>query len=215
MPRAHMTITNSHKDDSFHFFYGIRPCIGEVLSGDEVIFLRHEHGTFFGIIDGLGHGRKAATVAQEIKEYCLSNYQLPLTTLLTQAHEFFKGSQGAVIAICHIYNDGQAEYIGLGNVETRLLSPNPQRQIVLLPRDGALGIRSRTIQSTQWQMLEGESIVMYSDGISSQVLKANPNNLHIYHVADIRNVIDQYGKSHDDAAFLYLHKPMPSTSHHA
>ncbi len=211
-----MTITNSHKDDIFQLFYGVRPCIGEVLSGDEIVFLRHEHGTLFGIIDGLGHGKKAATVAQEIRDFCIARYQLPLTALLTQAHEFFKGSQGAAIALCQVSNDGQAEYIGLGNVETRVLSLNAQQQIVLLPRDGALGIRSRTIQSTSWQMLDGDAVIMYSDGVSSQILKASPsNNLHIYHIADIRNIIDQYGKSHDDAAFLYLHKPMPPTPHHA
>ncbi len=209
-----MTITNFHKDEAFQLFYGIRPCIGEVLSGDEVILLRHQNGIFFGIIDGLGHGKKAATVAQEIKDYCLQHYHLPLTALLTQAHEFFKGSQGAAIALCHVQNDGQAEYIGLGNVETRVLTPNAQRQVVLLPRDGALGIRSRTIQSTAWQMQDGESVVMHSDGISSQILKNAPNSLHIHHIQDMRSTIDQYGKSHDDAALLYLHKPTPTTPNH-
>lgn len=211
-----MTITNSLKDDQFHLLYGIRPCIGEVLSGDEIILHRHEYGIFFGIIDGLGHGKKAAAVAQDIRDYCLQFYHLPLAVLLTQAHEHFKGSQGAAIALCHVQNDGQAEYIGLGNVETRLLhNNNTPRPIVLLPRDGALGIRLRTIQSTIWQMLDGESIVMYSDGMSSQLLKNSPPSLHIHHPSDIRSTIDQYGKSHDDAALLFLHKPMPTPPQHA
>lgn len=201
-----MIITETFKDQFFECFYGVRPCIGQVLSGDEIVLLRQEEYIIVGIIDGLGHGKKASEVAKSLKTYFEAHHFLALDTLLLQAHEAFKGSQGAVVGLAKIFNDGKAQYIGLGNIETRLISA--QRSLILLPRDGALGIRSRRIEMTQWQMEPNEMLLFYSDGISNQIMK-DANLLHIRSTTDIQRNIEIFGKSHDDAALFYLHKLTP------
>ena len=201
-----MIITETFKDDFFECFYGIRPCVGQILSGDEIVLCRQADYIVVGVIDGLGHGKKASEVAQNIKAYIQEHHFLALDTLLSQAHEVFKGSQGAVVALAKIFANGQAQYIGLGNIETRLLSS--QRNLILLPRDGALGIRSRRIEMTLWQMEANEILLFYSDGISNQIMKEG-NLPFIRSTADIQRNIEIFGKSHDDAALFYLHKLTP------
>ncbi len=201
-----MIITETFKDDFFECFYGVRPCVGQILSGDEIVLCRQADYIVVGVIDGLGHGKKASEVAINIKDYIQEHHFLPLDTLLSQAHELFKGSQGAVVALAKIFADGQAQYIGLGNIETRLLSS--QRSLILLPRDGALGIRSRRIEMTLWQMQANEILLFYSDGISNQIMKEG-NLPFIRSTADIQRNIEIFGKSHDDAALFYIHKLTP------
>lgn len=203
-----MIITNEYKDEVFQAFYGLRPYIGESVSGDEVVFSRQADYILVGIIDGLGHGKKAATVAQNMRDYFHDNHHLTVDTLLSQAHEAFKGSQGAVVALAKIHNNGQAEYIGLGNIEARVI--NSTRNMILLSRDGALGIRSRKIEAISWQMENNEILVLYSDGLSSQMLKTNTHGLpFIRSTNDIYKTIDTFGKAHDDVSLVYLHKLTP------
>lgn len=203
-----MIITNEYKDDIFQAFSGIRPYIGETVSGDEVVFSRQADYILVGIIDGLGHGKKAATVAQSMRDYFHSFHDLAVDTLLSKAHEAFKGSQGAVVALAKIYNNGQAEYIGIGNIEARIINTN--RNAILLSRDGALGIRSRKIEAINWKMEANEILVLYSDGISSQMLKTNTHGLpFIRSTADVQKTIEAFGKAHDDVSLVYLQKLTP------
>lgn len=202
-----MIITETFEDNYFKVCYGIRPCAGEFVSGDDVVLLRYDSYILLGIIDGLGHGKKAAIVAQDLKNYIQEHHFLPLDELLTNAHEAFKGTQGAVISLVKIFNHGEAEFCGIGNAETRVFSRN--RNIILLPKDGAIGIRSRKIELTRWDLQNSESLIMFSDGLSRQILKpnsgctfSNPN------LVDIHKAINNYGKSYDDVSLIYIHKLM-------
>ena len=204
-----MIITETFEDNYFKVSYGIRPCVGEIVSGDDVVLLRHESYILIGIIDGLGHGKKAAAVAQDLKKYIQQHHFLPLDELLTQAHEAFKGTQGAVVTLAKITNNGDAEFCAIGNAETRVFSRN--RNIILLPKDGAIGIRSRKIESTRWDLQNNESLLMFSDGLSRQILKPTSNCNFLYPSGvDINRAINNYGKSYDDVSLIYIHKLMPN-----
>lgn len=203
-----MILAEKFKDDFFEGYYGVRPCTGEILSGDTVVLTRQPTHILVGLIDGLGHGKKAAEVAKNLKAYLEEQPDIPLDTLVLNAHEAFKGSQGAVVALARIFHDGQAEFVGLGNIEARIL--NSQRNVILLSRDGALGIRTRKIELVRWHMEPHEILLLYSDGISSQILKNNTHALpFIRNANDLQAAIEKYGKAHDDASLLYLQKLTP------
>lgn len=204
-----MIITETFEDNYFKVCYGIRPCSGEIVSGDDVVLLRYASYILLGIIDGLGHGKKAASVAQDLKKYIQEHHFLPLDELLTKAHEAFIGTQGAVVSLVKIANNGDAEFCGVGNTETRVFSRH--RNVILLPKDGAIGIRTRKIESTRWDLQNAESLIMFSDGLSRQVLKPTSGcNFFSPNAVDINKAIDNYGKSYDDVSLIYIHKLMPN-----
>lgn len=199
-------VTDEWKDDQFCLAHAIRPCQGEYISGDEILFQRKADYAIIGVIDGLGHGKAAAEVAQAMRIFFEEQEaKNDLIDLVKLAHQNFLGSRGAVIALVKIFNNGELEYLGIGNIRARIIRSH-EDQIELIPKDGALGIRMRTISSCKEKLNEGDRLLLFSDGVSRNLIRQGNLMPKRNPIKFVQNVISSFGKMHDDASVIYLIK---------
>lgn len=196
-----MMLTNEWKDPHFEVFYGTRPCMGELKNGDAVLLMRNAQTLSVGIIDGLGHGSKAAEIASTIKQYVENLPPAPPDIYLLQSHLTFKGSHGACMGIAQIDETGNVTFSGLGNIACKVVSD--QQIIPLLSKDGVIGIRSRTLDATKWKMNPNDLLVLFSDGMSERADCTSLLRLALSQQS-IAKCIHEFGKKHDDVSFLVL-----------
>lgn len=192
-------------DDNFHIVHAVRCCIGETVSGDEVVVMKGEDFMLIAVIDGLGHGPEASEVAIRIKAYIEEHYNTEINELIHQAHKHFLGSRGAVVGLAKIYNNGQAEFLAVGNIRARVIGE--KERVELVSTDGALGVRMRNSLFLQRVKLQkGDRFIMFSDGISNRLYRESTTFPRIGAKYFIDNAVAQYGKEHDDASIIYLIK---------
>jgi negative regulator of sigma-B (phosphoserine phosphatase) len=179
----------------------IRPCKGEYQSGDAVVMQTLEHGLFLAIIDVLGHGPEAHQLTHVIEAY-LSRYSATdVAGVMVRLHQHLKGTRGAAVGLCSIdAATGRIDYAGIGNTAIRRFGTTETR---LVSQDGVLGQNMRTPMPQTLQLEPGELIVLYTDGVSDRftsndypgVLRHTPEEV-------ARNIVQRFGKDHDDAACI-------------
>jgi negative regulator of sigma-B (phosphoserine phosphatase) len=179
----------------------IRPCKGEYQSGDAVVIQTLEHGLFLAIIDVLGHGPEAHQLTHVIEAY-LSRYSATdVAGVMVRLHQHLKGTRGAAVGLCSIdAATGRIDYAGIGNTAIRRFGTTETR---LVSQDGVLGQNMRTPMPQTLQLEPGELIVLYTDGVSDRftsndypgVLRHTPEEV-------ARNIVQRFGKDHDDAACI-------------
>ncbi|MBX3223863.1 MAG: phosphoserine phosphatase [Labilithrix sp.] len=141
-----------------------RPRVGELVSGDAVVVRQAGDAVLVAVIDALGHGPKAAEVADRSSEYfgdaALSGGAVSLVRGL---HDRLQGSRGAAALILVVTSAG-VEACSVGNVELR--SASGSLPFVLTP--GVLGLRLRQPKICASQGFRADRLVLYSDGISGR-----------------------------------------------
>jgi len=179
----------------------IRPCHGEWQSGDTVVIQPLEHGLFVAIIDVLGHGPEAHELTHVIEAY-LARYGSPdVSGLMTRLHQHLKGTRGAVVGLCAIDAvTGRIDYAGIGNTVMRRFGKAETR---LVSQDGVLGQNMRTPRPQTLQLEPGDLVVLYTDGVSDRFTSDDyPGVLHHTPKEVASNIIQRFGKNHDDAACI-------------
>jgi len=183
--------------------YGYRPFKHELHCGDAVFAIQSEDDSLLtGIIDGLGHGRKAAEVSRAMQAFFVEHPNLPVDALLLRAHEQFRASQGAVVGLVRLFGDGKIQYVGVGNIACRLVSAQGKARMSLLSKDGVLGLRLRGTEIQTAQLMTGESFVLYSDGISEDIIRSDFRFPLRVNEPVLTKIIETFGKWHDDVSFL-------------
>jgi anti-sigma regulatory factor (Ser/Thr protein kinase) len=143
-----------------------RPRPGEESNGDAYFVKEHDGETLLAVVDGLGHGRgarEAAAAAVEVLEQWGGE---ALDELILSVHDALRATRGAVMgAVVINHARGSFNYAGVGNVEVRVLgSPESARPI---PTNGTLGARLPGVRVWPHRWVEGTTLVISSDGIST------------------------------------------------
>jgi negative regulator of sigma-B (phosphoserine phosphatase) len=179
----------------------VRPCQGEWQSGDTVVIQPLEHGLFVAIIDVLGHGPEAHELTHVIEAYLARYGTSDVSGLMTRLHQHLKGTRGAVAGLCAIdAATGRINYAGIGNTVLRRFGKAETR---LVSQDGVLGQNMRTPLPQTLQLDPGDLIVLYTDGVSDRFTSDDyPGVLHHTPKEVASNIVQRFGKDHDDAACI-------------
>ena len=179
----------------------VRPCRGESLSGDSVVIQPLEQDLFVAIVDVLGHGPEAHELAQVINVYLARYGTSDVTGLMTRLHQYLKGTRGAAAGLCAIdAAKGRINYVGIGNTAVRRFGKAETR---LVSQDGVLGQNIRTPRLQTLQLEPGDLIVLYTDGVSDRFTADDyPGVLHHAPREVASNIVQHFGKDHDDAACI-------------
>jgi negative regulator of sigma-B (phosphoserine phosphatase) len=179
----------------------IRPCHGEYLSGDAVVIRPLEHGLFVAIVDVLGHGPEAHELTLVIDAYLARYGTSDVSGLMTRLHQHLRGTRGAVAGLCAIdAATGRTNYAGIGNTVMRRFGKAETR---LVSQDGVLGQNMRTPLPQTLQLDAGDLIVLYTDGVSDRFTSEDyPGVLHHAPQEVASNIVQRFGKDHDDAACI-------------
>lgn len=178
-----------------------RPMPGERVSGDVAVAEFHEGNFYFCVVDVLGHGPAAHSVAQVAERFLRANWTPSVTRMIMGLHEALLGGRGAAVGVGVLdVTSGRLVYSGVGNTVFRLLGPNPVR---FYSREGVVGERISTIQEQSASLDTEHVAVLYTDGVrASFELDAHPHLLSRPLSTLSRTLVEDFGKDFDDATCL-------------
>ena len=187
-----------------HSSFG-RPCPGEYVSGDLALVEARGQHTMLAVIDGLGHGPEAHAVSQRAQQFLVAHWTTDVVATLSRLHESLRGSIGAVAGLAVIdRQSGKVDYAGVGNTSYRLFG---SRSLRLVSAAGNLGYQMRTPQLQSHVLGENDVVVMYTDGVKDRFdLEDYPQLVHQRPETVAQNVVERFGKSHDDATCLVVRR---------
>lgn len=144
--------------------YRTRPRVGEVANGDAALVRVAQGRTLFAVIDALGHGPVASSVAQRAVESLeAASLSEGLLAAFEGLHSALKGTRGAGATLgLHVDGEDSLELCGVGNVYVRGL----QRSVSFAPSAGVLGGRASRARVARVELRAGESLLVHSDGVA-------------------------------------------------
>ena len=145
--------------------------LGEATSGDLGVVTVLPEGVLVAGIDGLGHGDEAARAAHKAAEVVRESPIEDLALLVQRCHAALKGTRGAAISLAFISpSEGGVTWLGVGNVEGRVLSGDPsatQPKGSLPLGNGVPGHELPHVRATSLDLRTGDVIVLATDGVAS------------------------------------------------
>jgi negative regulator of sigma-B (phosphoserine phosphatase) len=144
---------------------------GEATSGDLAVVTLLPEGVLVAGIDGLGHGDEAARAARTAAEVVRQSPSQDLALLVRRCHDALKGTRGAAITLAFVSpSEGGVTWLGVGNVEGRVLSGDPsatQPKGSLPLGTGVPGHELPPVRATKLDLRTGDVIVLATDGVAS------------------------------------------------
>lgn len=177
---------------------------GEAMSGDLAVITLVTEGALVAGIDGLGHGREAAHAAGKAAEVVRESSSQDLVALVHRCHAALGGTRGAAISLAFVSPArNEVTWLGVGNVEGRLLSGDPSatrpKGSLALQR-GVPGHELPTVRTATIDVRPGDVLVLATDGIESGF--ADPPDISGSTRAISERILADYGKRPDDDALV-------------
>lgn len=178
-----------------------RPKPGEVECGDRVVVLDDEPDRLLvAVIDGLGHGARAASAADAAARFVTDNRSLSLVELFERCHRSLGATRGVAMTVVRVDRTlSVLTHAAVGNVELVSMS---QQRFRPIPEPGVVGGRLRRVREAKASYGAGDLFVLLSDGVSSRLDLEPYRALHPQDAADA--IIRQHAKDHDDASCAVL-----------
>jgi hypothetical protein len=143
---------------------------GEATSGDLAVVTALPEGVLVAGIDGLGHGDEAARAARRAADVVRQSPSQDLALLVQRCHDALKGTRGAAITLAFVsLSEGRVTWLGVGNVEGRVLSGDPsatQPKGSLPLGPGVPGHELPPVRATRLELRTGDVIVLATDGVA-------------------------------------------------
>jgi anti-sigma regulatory factor (Ser/Thr protein kinase) len=142
---------------------------GESECGDACHVARLDSRISAVVADGLGHGPLAAKAANEaVRVFEQAPFRAP-QTYIPMAHEALRATRGAVLACALVDLASQVMvYAGVGNIAASLVAGKTQLETSLPSDNGTPGLQIGKVRQYQYTALEGDLLVMHSDGLTSR-----------------------------------------------
>jgi phosphoserine phosphatase RsbX len=187
---------------------------GHVESGDQCLVQTFLHGALVAVIDGLGHGDRAAEVSKTAVATLQAHAHESVISLMQRCHESLKGSRGAVISLAS-FNviKNTMTWLGVGNVDGVFLHANSQQPAThksLLLRGGVVGYRLPNLYDAALPVAPGDLLIFVTDGIRSGFIREQFQSYSsastfdrtkpAQQIADF--ILAEYGRQTDDALVL-------------
>ncbi len=169
--------------------------------GDIGVIKAFDKKVFMGLVDVLGHGKKAHEIAITCKEYLDENHQKDIIKIMRGLHEEIRGSRGAVVGLCLLdLQLMELRYVGVGNITARVFGPDTMRFISL---PGVVGYVLPTLKAMERPFSRADVVVLYTDGVKEHFeLGDYPEILTDDAKTMAKKIIHMFGKKSDDAACM-------------
>jgi serine/threonine protein phosphatase PrpC len=156
---------------------------------------------FLAILDGLGHGVAAHEVVARAKSLLRLRWSPDPTGTLKMLHEELRGSIGMAAGLGMLdIRSGDFVYAGVGNTVCCKLGFQTER---LLSTEGIVGSHMREPAARSLRLGQEDILLLYTDGLSERIdLQQYPQMRAHSAPAIARNLVNRYGKDHDDATCM-------------
>lgn len=178
---------------------------GETVSGDSWSCLRFDHSMAVAVVDGLGHGPKAAEAAHAaIEAFHRSVREVGPARAIQVAHQALLSTRGAVMAVACI--DAQAQtlrYAGLGNISAVVHRHGVAAR--LGSTDGTVGYGVRNARESVAAWMPRSTLILNTDGLSSRWnLSEHPGLLACHPVLIAAVLHRDFARNKDDATVVVI-----------
>lgn len=175
-----------------------RPLPGESVSGDAAVVSTSDERALVAAVDGLGHGAEAAHAAEAAAAILGEFPDEPVESLVGRCHAALAGTRGAAISLASFSRDaGTMTWLGVGNVEGRLLRPRdsglPSSESLMLP-GGLVGDELPRLAPSTLDVQLGDTLIFATDGLES----------------DFGDSVDLSGSAEEIAARLLRERARPT-----
>jgi len=185
-----------------------RPIQGEFVSGDAHAVVPWAKGAVVAVVDGLGHGPKAAAASAVVLAALRKHADLPMEAMFFEMHRAALGSRGAVGAVARIDEHTSTVHIaGLGNIGVVVARKTTGRSIQAPLVPGVLGSSYREVRPQTFLLGRGDRVLLYSDGIRSRVDLQELAHLSPQEAAD--SLLASRAKPTDDALCVVFEAVAP------
>jgi len=175
---------------------------GERVSGDRALVNVDGHAALCAVVDGLGHGEPAAAAAERAIS-SIGEAAAVEPTLVERCHSALERTRGVAMSLASFDSGaGLLTWLGIGNVEGRLVRAEPARAdaVPLLLAPGIVGHVLPALRPTSVRVRRGDLLLIASDGIGpgfADVLRPAGSCDAI-----ARRVVDRHARPSDDAIVL-------------
>ena len=156
------------------------------------------------VIDGLGHGEDAERAGRAgEKAFAHAPFSTPVH-LVEDIHRDMLGTRGGALAIAQFDSHRDAlRFVGIGNIGASLIEPGKSRGLASHP--GIVGGQYRKAQPFDYAQVNGQLLIMYSDGLQSRWnLQDYPGLVH-RHPAVIAAILHRdFCRGRDDVTVLVI-----------
>jgi serine phosphatase RsbU (regulator of sigma subunit) len=177
---------------------------GETELGDAYLVTSTPIGFLIAVIDGLGHGAKAAAAARIAVATVNANAHEPLIPLLKRCHAVLLQTRGVAMSLASFnLSEEVLTWLGVGNVEGILVrgnaSANPARES-LIHRGGVVGYKLPSLHVSVLSVAPGDLLIFTTDGIRSGFAEGLSVNDPTQAMAD--RILARDSRGTDDALVL-------------
>lgn len=182
----------------------VRPLFRTLLeSGDLISIYDERSACLLVLVDVLGHGANARTVAVQAGTWLDENRAEPLKDMIRGLHYCLAGTRGAVAAVCRFDAEtGILQYTGVGNISLRIVG---RQSASLVIADGVLGYGAAHADVRETRLYPGSTLIMHSDGVSTHfdILEC-PGILYKTAGEIAETILDRFGMKDDDASCIVM-----------
>ncbi|MFO7562629.1 MAG: SpoIIE family protein phosphatase [Enhygromyxa sp.] len=176
-----------------------RPRIGETRSGDAGCVRTIDGVTWALLIDGLGHGPRAAEVAERaVEEHGSFTAELSVEAALTRLHAALEGTRGAAATLLR-FGARTLGFGGIGNVSLRTLAG---ARVPFIAANGIVGHRPLRVRVGEIELSSPGRLLMFTDGIVPTAPLSTMAFLGAEALA--RTLIADHSLARDDATVMVL-----------
>jgi hypothetical protein len=181
---------------------------GESICGDACLVMEVWEGVLVAVIDGLGHGVEAAKASEAAVRSIEANAATrSFSSLLQQCHLDLRKTRGVVLSLAFLDSQRTMTWMGIGNVEGRLIRRRAQyvqkysdKSESLLLRTGVIGGEAEQLPAFYPRgvsLIRGDFLVLATDGIKGDFensidLEAAPKQI-------AENLLATKSRNNDDA----------------
>jgi serine/threonine protein phosphatase PrpC len=222
-----MRVTNPNEWDRgsnqalLEWGFAMRALAGADESGDQCLVKSFADGVLVAVVDGLGHGPKAAAVAEMTIAVLREHAHESPAMLLQRCHTKLRGTRGVVMSLASFNaQDDTMVWLSVGNVNGQLLRAagvpsakgtaagmSSRRGEIGLPRErlllrgGIVGYRLPPLRPNAIPVKRGDTLIFVTDGIrrgfAETIILSDDSPQQI---AD--QIFAQYRRGTDDALVL-------------
>ncbi len=205
MVRLHEKKVAAPVSDGFAVGSRMTPIRGEMVSGDSWSCLRFGNSMGVAVVDGLGHGPKAAEAAYAaIEAFHRSIREVGPAQAIQMAHQALLATRGAVMAVACIDRQAQTlRYAGLGNINAVVHSPGVATR--LGSTDGTVGYGVRKARESSVAWTPRSTLILNTDGLSSRWNLTRHSGLLACQPVLIAAVLHRdFSRNNDDATVVVV-----------
>lgn len=170
----------------------------------------------FAVLDGLGHGAAAADASDRAAQVLSENRAEPLDVLMLLCHRAMSDTRGAAVSLALFDSADRLHWLGVGNVDSRVVAAAPGKPAVraaALLVGGIVGyLLPPTLVSQTVSVRPGDLLLMSTDGITSDFADAIDLAKPTSEIT--ADILAKHAKDTDDALVLAARHRGHTHTHH-